>query len=50
MRAADELLKVENVAAVMVTSELPAFARAGARLDVTVSSIGDALQPAGRDR
>lgn len=37
-----ELLKVENVAAVMVTSELPAFARAGARLDVTVSSIGDA--------
>jgi flagellar P-ring protein precursor FlgI len=36
------LIKIENVAAVLVTSELPPFARAGARLDVTVSSIGDA--------
>lgn len=35
-------LKVKNVAAVMVTAELPPFARAGARLDVTVSSTGDA--------
>lgn len=35
-------MKVENIAAVIVTSEMPAFARAGARLDVTVSSIGDA--------
>ena len=35
-------IKVENIAAVLVTAELPAFARAGARLDVTVSSIGDA--------
>ncbi len=34
--------KVENVAAVMVTAELPPFARAGGRIDVTVSSIGDA--------
>jgi flagellar P-ring protein precursor FlgI len=31
-----------NVAAVIVTSSLPAFARAGDRLDVTVTSIGDA--------
>ncbi len=35
-------VKVKNVAAVMVTAELPAFARPGMRLDVTVSSIGDA--------
>jgi flagellar P-ring protein precursor FlgI len=35
-------VKVKNVAAVMVTAELPAFARAGMRLDVLVSSIGDA--------
>lgn len=31
-----------NVAAVMVTSSLPAFARAGDAIDVTVTSIGDA--------
>lgn len=35
-------IKIENVAAVLVTTELPPFARAGARLDVTVSSVGDA--------
>jgi len=35
-------LEVENVAAVMVTAELPAFARAGSRIDVLVNSIGDA--------
>ncbi len=35
-------VKVKNVAAVMVTAELPAFARAGMRLDVLVSSVGDA--------
>lgn len=34
-------LKVENIAAVMVTADLPPFAHQGARLDVTVSSIGD---------
>lgn len=32
----------KNIAAVMVTAELPAFARPGQKLDVTVSSIGDA--------
>ncbi len=37
-----EQIKVENVAAVLVTSELSAFARPGSRLDVTASSIGDA--------
>ncbi|MDW8051965.1 MAG: flagellar basal body P-ring protein FlgI [Armatimonadota bacterium] len=35
-------IKVKNVAAVMVTAELPPFARAGNRIDVVVSSIGDA--------
>jgi flagellar P-ring protein precursor FlgI len=32
---------VTNVAAVMVTAELPPFARVGDALDVTISSIGD---------
>ena len=34
--------RVANVAAVIVTAELPALAKVGARLDVTVSSLGDA--------
>jgi flagellar P-ring protein FlgI len=33
---------VKNVAAVFVTANLPAFARPGTRLDVTVASAGDA--------
>jgi len=33
---------VKNVAAVFVTASLPAFARPGTQVDVTVSSIGDA--------
>ncbi len=35
-------IQVRDVAAVMVTASLPAFARPGTTLDVTVSSIGDA--------
>src|SRR5687768_3480739 len=35
-------LQLKNVAAVMVTSTLPAFARPGQQLDVTVSSLGNA--------
>ncbi|GIV11108.1 MAG: flagellar P-ring protein [Fimbriimonadales bacterium] len=35
-------IKVKNVAAVMVTAELPPFARTGNTIDVVVSSIGDA--------
>jgi flagellar P-ring protein FlgI len=35
-------IKVKNVAAVMVTAELPPFARSGSRLDALVNSIGDA--------
>ncbi len=35
-------VKVKNVAAVMVTTRLPPFIRSGSRLDVIVSSLGDA--------
>ncbi len=35
-------VKVKNVAAVMVTAKLPPFAKPGSRLDVTISSLGDA--------
>jgi flagellar P-ring protein precursor FlgI len=35
-------LQLKNVAAVMVTSSLPAFAQPGQTLDVTVSSMGNA--------
>ena len=35
-------LQTKNVAAVMVTANLPAFARAGSRIDVSVSALGDA--------
>ncbi|HEX4067026.1 MAG TPA: flagellar basal body P-ring protein FlgI [Acidobacteriaceae bacterium] len=36
------VVEVKNVAAVFVTASLPPFARPGERLDVTVSSVGDA--------
>lgn len=35
-------IAVSNVAAVMVTAELPPFAKPGGRIDVLVNSIGDA--------
>ena len=35
-------VKVKNVAAVMITSDLPPFAKPGSKLDILVSSIGDA--------
>lgn len=37
-----EQFRPKNVAAVFVTASLPAFARAGSPVDVTVSAIGDA--------
>lgn len=37
-----EQMRPKNVAAVLVTAELPPFSRAGGRIDVTVSAIGDA--------
>lgn len=37
-----EQFRPKNVAAVLVTAALPPFARAGSRVDITVSAIGDA--------
>ncbi len=41
-RDQESKLQTKNVAAVMVTANLPAFARSGSRIDVTVSALGDA--------
>lgn len=38
----DETLRTRNTAAVMVTANLPPFARQGTAADVTVSALGDA--------
>ena len=35
-------MRVRNVAAVMITADLPAFGKPGDQVDVTVSSLGDA--------
>jgi flagellar P-ring protein precursor FlgI len=35
-------IKAKNVAAVMITADIPAYVEAGTRIDVTVASIGDA--------
>jgi flagellar P-ring protein FlgI len=43
----DKTLKAKNIASVMVTATLPPFSRPGARIDVTVSSIGDATSLSG---
>jgi flagellar P-ring protein precursor FlgI len=40
-------LNTKNVAAVVVTADLPAFARSGSRIDVAVSSLGDATDITG---
>ncbi|HZT50564.1 MAG TPA: flagellar basal body P-ring protein FlgI [Stellaceae bacterium] len=42
VNARDTALRTNNVAAVMVTATLPPFARQGARIDVTVSTLGNA--------
>lgn len=44
--SADDI-KSKNVAAVIVTAKLPAFARQGDKIDVSVASIGDAKSLAG---
>ena len=41
VKPTDSGLDSKNVAAVMVTAALPAFARQGGRIDVTVSALGD---------
>ena len=35
-------MQLKNIAAVMVTAELPAFARSGDKIDVVISSLGNA--------
>ncbi len=42
VNASSDNLDTDNVAAVMVTATLPPFARQGSRIDVTVSTLGDA--------
>jgi flagellar P-ring protein FlgI len=40
-------IRVKNVAAVMVTAEVPGFVQPGTRLDATISSLGDAASLSG---
>jgi len=42
VQIAPGVVVVKNVAAVFVTAELPPFSRAGMKVDITVSSVGDA--------
>lgn len=42
MKLSQKDIASKNVAAVIVTADLPPFARSGNKLDVTISSIGDA--------
>jgi flagellar P-ring protein FlgI len=46
-RDQEQRLETRNVAAVMVTANLPAFARSGGRIDVSVSALGDATNLTG---
>lgn len=47
MKLEDKEVASKNVAAVIITASLPAFARAGNKIDITVSSIGDASSLSG---
>ena len=47
IRDQEAKLQTKNVAAVMVTAELPAFARSGSRIDISVSALGDATNLGG---
>ena len=40
-------LSTKNIAAVMVTAELPPFARSGSRIDISLSALGDATNLTG---
>jgi flagellar P-ring protein precursor FlgI len=46
-RDLESQLQTKNVAAVMVTADLPAFAQTGGRIDVQVASLGDATNLTG---
>jgi flagellar P-ring protein FlgI len=47
VRVDPQQVRARNVAAVMVTARLPAFARAGTHLDVAIGSLGNARSLAG---
>ena len=47
VKVTPDQVKVKNVAAVMVTAELPPFVRTGSRIDVLLSSLGDSTSLAG---
>ena len=47
VNASNGNLNTRNVAAVMMTANLPAFASQGSRIDVTVSALGDSRSLAG---
>lgn len=40
-------LSTKNIAAVMVTAQLPPFARSGSRIDIAISALGDATNLTG---
>jgi len=42
LSVSQEAMKPENMATVLITANLPPFVRQGSRIDVTVSSVGDA--------
>lgn len=46
-RDQESKLKTKNIAAVMVTADLPAFSRTGSRIDIAVSALGDATNLTG---
>jgi flagellar P-ring protein precursor FlgI len=47
IRVSPDDVRVKNVAAVMVTAEVPPFVQPGTRLDATISSVGDAASLSG---
>ncbi len=47
VRDQEAKLQTKDIAAVMVTADLPAFAHGGSRIDITVSAAGDATDLAG---
>ncbi|OQC48135.1 MAG: Flagellar P-ring protein precursor [Deltaproteobacteria bacterium ADurb.Bin026] len=47
LRVAPNATKVKNVAAVIVTADLPPFGKTGTKIDATVSSIGDSSSLSG---
>jgi len=47
IRVSPDDVRVKNVAAVIVTAEVPPFAQPGTRLDATISSVGDASSLSG---